>query len=279
MLKRHIATLCIITLCTISSVATADPAGEQIKFCDQTWAADVEELRCEDALLTDVAPLARFTKLKKLYLEAEVENPDFSPLTKLHALTELTLYQTGITDLSPLGKVTSLQRLIIVEANPLRDLGPLAKLTNLQWLTINSNEMVVITIDLGPLKALVNLRGFSLSVTTTVPINIAPLGTMVNLEALSLEGFFQDLAPVTKFKKLVSLTLMTEQVVDIQAYAQFTALTILNVRSSKITLAELESFKKLRPEVDVPGCKAILTPPCGLPEKPVQSDEDGEAGR
>ena len=250
-----------MALC-VPSFATAQPA--EVDFCEQKLSVDVQEIQCEDALLVDLSGLAQFSKLKKLFLEADIENPDFSVLAGLKNLEELALYRVDLPNLDFVRSLPKLRSLKILQNSPFRDLVGLGFATSLKDLAIHSNETAGQALDLSPLAALTQLESLSIDVTTKDPMDLSFLGQLKGLTSLRLSGAFTSLVPTTKLSKIVSLYLTTEQLVDIEGYAPLKALTSLGVRSSKISVAELNSFTKKRPKVKILGCKMILDPPCAM---------------
>ncbi|MFO0911588.1 MAG: hypothetical protein U0795_01420 [Pirellulales bacterium] len=96
--------------------------------------------------LSDIRPLAGLKRLRYLYISAPVS--DLTPLSELHALTELELNPIATSDLRPLAKLQNLTELRILSMT-VADLSPIAKLSNLRSLNINGTAVLDVTPILG----------------------------------------------------------------------------------------------------------------------------------
>ena len=89
---------------------------------------------------------------------------DIAPLAKLTGLKELYLVGNAISDISPLAGLTNLTRLSL-EKNNISDVSPLSLLTNLKWLGLHHNSIS----DFSPLAALPETTTISRAFNPGVP--------------------------------------------------------------------------------------------------------------
>lgn len=109
------------------------------------------ELRLQENLIQEVAPLARLTSLTKVTL-AHNEIQDVAPFASLSALTFLSLSNNRIQDVTPLASMKALTYLGLYK-NKIQDVTPLASLTKLSILDLGNNRIV----DISPLERLFSL--------------------------------------------------------------------------------------------------------------------------
>lgn len=207
--------------------------------------------------ISDISPLAGLTELRILWIK---ENPitDFSPLSGLN-LTDLKYdvieEPTGQTDpteawmpdaalraavrgeigLLP-GVPLTRKRMpavgyINVSGKGISDITGLEFATNLKELDISSNPIT----DLRPLASLTTLEILKLSdiSTDTLNLDITPLATLMNLEALSLENSrVSDISPLTELKELRHLDLSNNQIEDFSPLAGLKELRTLRIQGN-----------------------------------------------
>ncbi|MCL2397800.1 MAG: hypothetical protein FWC93_07000, partial [Defluviitaleaceae bacterium] len=190
--------------------------------------------------LASLTPLANLTNLNSLNLFGDININDFSPLTYLTGLHNVSIFVTrshepiaidfqpfaelpnlfglfldfDITDepfafapidFSPIGDMANLTGLSITGI-PIENLGQLAtaleRLPNLTFLSIRSD---IIT-DISPLARLTNLD--NLRLMDSLITDISPLAGMVNLRFLSLSNSWNNTRPhqITDFTPLGNLT-------------------------------------------------------------------------
>ena len=161
-----------------------------------------------------------------------LELPVDIPLTKEHMLRfdDLRAQNKGISDITGLEFATNLRRLRL-SRNPITNLRPLANLTTLENLYLS---------DISP---------------NTPTLDIGPLATLVNLEALSLDSSkISDISPLANLKKLSILHLSNNQISDISPLTGLTELRELSIKGNLVTdfspLGAL-NLTELRSDVDV----------------------------
>ena len=170
--------------------------------------------------IKDLTGLQHATNLEYLGLEFnEVE--DITPLTGLTQLRNLRINNNQITDISPLAGLTRLS-VLMINNNQITDISPLVGLTQLTHLEIDYNPIS----DHTPLKELTNLSLLGL------------YGNQITDETLPL---------LTKFPKLASLSLGTNQIRDIVPLAKLTNLTFLALEANQISdITPLAGLTNLR---------------------------------
>ena len=98
------------------------------------FATNLEEIRCNNNLISDLLPLTELVNLRVIELRDNVIS-DLSPLTGLINLEWLIFSRNSISDLSPIEDLINLIGLA-VEDNLISDLSPLSGLIKLEriWL-------------------------------------------------------------------------------------------------------------------------------------------------
>ena len=170
---------------------------------------------------SDLSPLARLTKLKRLNLGgSDGRVHDLSPLSDLTNLEEFHCWNCNITDLAPLSGLSALRTLSFGSNDHLSDLAPLSGLVNL-----------------------VNLTAYYCNIE-----DVAPLSGLTNLEYLDLDwNRVSDISPLSRITKLSSLHLSGGSIADISALSGFTKLTELRLEAHDITdIGPLSGLTDLR---------------------------------
>lgn len=204
----------------------------------------VRGLACKDLPL-DPQALRLFPGLRVLNLwhQSLVEAPDFSFLPELE---DLTLTACGLGRITKLALLTQLKRLDL-SLNYIRHLAPLSHLKALQSLRLGFNYIE----DLRPLKALANLR--ALDIHSHLTIDITPIAEL-SLESLSLARVTQpdvlgkmtrlthlnmsrvrDITPLTRLVRLANLSLIGDDLDQIELLAQIPNLAELKLFFSGYT--------------------------------------------
>ena len=117
--------------------------------------------------LTDIAPLAKLTKIRSLNLDYN-EISDLTPLAGLVELEKLHLGSNQITDLSPLKNLKKLE-FIPLFRNQISDLSPIANWSQAEHLALYCNPVS----DLRPLHGLAKLRKVKLQGNPVSPKSLA----------------------------------------------------------------------------------------------------------
>lgn len=166
---------------------------------------------------------------------------DFSPISALKSLKELSLIRSAITDLAPIAGLFSLERLYLNQTGII-DLVPLAGLATLQDLWLDQTNIT----DLAPLANLRTLQ--SLSLSQTAVSDLAPLAHLSTLRALRLDQTaVTDLAPLAKLSRLWSLRLDQTNVSDLTPLAGLTAMVVLVINQTAVSdLAPLGGLSELQ---------------------------------
>jgi len=207
----------------------------RLLFDDIQWERwPVQFLKLPSAVITDPAPLAKLTSLKRLLVYSSGIS-DLGPLEKLTALEELSLYHCwrvtdlrpleslrglhtlrldnceSVTDLAPLGRLLSTNRFRHLALPPkagtgwLRRMGPnWARQTDLEVLVLSGDEIT----DLSPLRGLTGLRRLSVGGCGELA-DISDLAHLKGLRALDLTacGQVESLEPIRHLRNLRSIRL------------------------------------------------------------------------
>lgn len=209
-----------------------------------TQAANLGELTCEKAGVTNLQGLQPFTSLNYLDLTGN-QVSSLTPLRGLSALRTLSLENNFVTDLGPLRNLVNLNYLTVgsnqiadiqvlsqmsglwllgLENNQIGDLTPLSRLVNLQELAASGNKIS----DLNPLKRLVNLRYLNLDHNQV--IEIGALSALTKLRLLSLQdNSVSDLRPLRSMSQLGGLFLQANQLTDLVGIEELRSLQVLSV--------------------------------------------------
>jgi eukaryotic-like serine/threonine-protein kinase len=156
--------------------------GFNAKLYDKVVDGHVEELRFFSTDVTDLAPLAVFSKLKSLFIggatPARGRVHDLDPLRTL-PLEILNVGQTEVADLSPLAEIKTLSALICRDTF-VRDLTPLRKMS-LRVLDCSGSRVQ----DIAP------LRGASVTRLYLKGCRIADLSPLSGMRLVLIDGDFQ----------------------------------------------------------------------------------------
>ncbi|MCB9564588.1 MAG: hypothetical protein H6708_29745 [Kofleriaceae bacterium] len=201
--------------------ATNDDLVRITRLADLVTDLDVRE---SDAI-TDLSPLARLTKVEKLWLMKLPNATDLAPIGALTHLTKLTLHQQGftssaffaglrdlqevsiymppdvVTEVAGLAGLPALTKLELYAAKQVSDLAPLAELPALRELSLYGSTGIT---DLGPVGKLTGLT--QLSLYGVKAKDLSPIASLTNLEKIWLYATaFDDYTPLAKLTKLKSL--------------------------------------------------------------------------
>ena len=194
-------------MATLTTLSTSDRDIKDLTGMEH--AVNLEEMWIEDAHISNLAPLAGLTKLRKLDT-IKTDISDISPLAGLTNLTRLNLYASRVTDISPLRSLTKLTWLGFRYVNGISDYSPLAGLTNLKHLDLFRNR----TSDISMLAGLINLETLILNENNIV--DVSPLAGLINLETLILnENNIVDVSPLASLHNLKTLLLNVNNIDDI----------------------------------------------------------------
>lgn len=166
--------------------------------------------------ITDLSPLAELTRLN--YLRLDIGNvEDFSPLSGLTALTELTglRLRAGVASLDGLENLTALRTLQMYgSGSTYTDVDALAGLTGLVELDLSSRryDYSLPPVDISGLKNLTKLQTL---VIDSDMASLEPLRGLTELRSLWIQSNDSD-APALSLEPLSGLTKLT----DLQFYGR-----------------------------------------------------------
>ncbi|WMM25170.1 hypothetical protein RBU61_00500 [Tissierella sp. MB52-C2] len=129
-------------------------------------------------------------------------------------LESIDLSENSISDLSPIKDLTKL-KYIEVDRNDISDLTPLSNLKELEHLNIYNNAGIK---DVKPISHSTKLKWIDMHFCNrkTEPVNVEELGTLVNLEFLSIDdNFVEDISFVKNLSKLSSFSCNNNHVLDL----------------------------------------------------------------
>ena len=205
--KASSAAITVEDMATLTTLSTSDRDIKDLTGMEH--AVNLEEMWIEDAHISNLAPLAGLTKLRKLDT-IKTDISDISPLAGLANLTRLNLYASRVTDISPLRSLTKLTWLGFRYVDGISDYSPLAGLTNLKHLDLFRNK----TSDISMLAGLINLEMLILNENNIV--DVSPLASLQNLETLILnENNIIDVSPLASLHNLKTLLLNVNNIEDI----------------------------------------------------------------
>ncbi len=209
------------------------------------FATNLEEIRCNNSLISDLSPLAGLLRLRVVEFRHN-EISDLSPLAGLINLEWLIVPHNLIPDLLPVAGLVNLHGLEISH-NLIIDLSPLKGLIKLNriWMTENPPA------DLSPLSGLISLRSFH-SWGTPI-LDLAPLADLPKLREIDIcGGEISDLSPLANATGLKELSFAGNEIWDLSPLANLTGLTRLNLENNEISdispLAGLINLTSLRLE-------------------------------
>lgn len=129
-------------------------------------------------VITNISGLEYAVNLERLDL-SENRISDLTPIKNLRKIKFLELFRNNIKDLKPLSTLKELEHLDIYNNSGITDTTPISGLTKLKWIDMHY----------------CNRR--------TAPVNVEPLGKLINLEYLSIDDNF--VSDINFTKKLVNL--------------------------------------------------------------------------
>ena len=210
------------------------------------FAVKLEEIRCNNNLISDLSPLTGLVNLRVIELRDNVIS-DLSPLTGLINLEWLIFSRNSISDLSPIEDLINLIGLA-VEDNLISDLSPLSGLIKLERVWLHENP----PLDLSPLTGLISLISFN-SWGTPIISDLTPLADLPKIREIDIcGGEISDLSPLANATGLKELFFAGNEIWDLSPLANLTGLTRLNLENNEITdvspLAGLINLTSLRLE-------------------------------
>jgi len=175
----------------------------------ESWPAikslkNLHTLIADDALISDISPLAALTKIENLSLSSnEIRSiGPLSQLTNLQVLNlddsemiddigvlsgatsmqTLSLSGTSVYDITPIRKFLDLKRLELSSVDGLRDVSVLSSLRALTYLRLDDTQVE----DLQSVSKLVRLE--NLAISNTQVRDLSPLHLLSNLKVLDVTG-------------------------------------------------------------------------------------------
>ncbi len=204
------------------------------------FATELEEIRCNNNLISDLSPLSTLMGLHTVEFRHNVIK-DLSPVAGLINLRWLIVPYNLIADLSPVEGLVKLDGLDI-GGNVITDYSALSGLIKLDRIWMGENPSA----DLSPLSGLISLTGYQ---SWGTPIfNVSALAELPKLTSLDIcGGELSDLSDLADFTNLRELYLAGNQITDISPLASLTGLTSLNLKDNQITdISPLSGLTNLR---------------------------------
>ena len=202
-----------------------------------TNAPDGEQL---DGSILTIADFKEFINLSEVRLTGEREIADLEVLAEIPGLTYLTLNECDIgnDDLNMISKLTALTSLS-VDANVFTDLAPLSALTNLTYLSVSDNGLR----DVEGLSALTKLK--TLVAADNQIIDPQGVAGIASVSVLDLSGnqlsSIVNLAPLTR---LTDLNLSGNRISSLDGMSAFASLRTLDLSANSLT--DIEPLSALR---------------------------------
>ena len=195
--------------------------------------------------ITDISPLAEFTKLKYLHL-GQNSIRSLEPLKNMNNLIVLKIGKNDIEDVSPLKNLNNLRVLEIFE-NMIEDISPLKSLKKLEYLSLFSNfigERIKHSKmtkkqrrnqqikNLETINSLSNLKYLGASGNGFTTIDELKDGR--NLLYLNLSNnLIEKIDNLTKMRRLKYLVLKKNKIIDIDSLRNLTNLVSLKLSGDK----------------------------------------------
>ena len=205
------------------------------------FATELEEIRCNNNLISDLSPLSTLTGLHTVEFRHNVIK-DLSPVAGLINLRWLIVPHNLIADLSPVEGLVKLDGLD-VSHNVIADFSPLSELIKLERIWIHENPPA----DLSPLSGLISLTGFH-SWGTPIVSGLSDLAGLPKLTTLDIcGGELSDLSDLEGLTGLKELYLVGNEITDLSPLASLTGLTHLNLKNNQIIdVSPLSGLTNLR---------------------------------
>ncbi len=221
--------------------------------------------------IIDISPLATLPQLMSLAIHGN-QITDVRPIASLPVLASLSI-GNAIDDIEPLADLPSLVRLMIY-IRPTTDLSPLQQMQNLEFLLVSTGQPISGRILFDPtlltscseLTSL-QLHGYNIARIADLADSVPTLTELalhyVGIDDLSMFRRFDGLIKLTLNgvipileeadlslldipSRVKTLALENNEIDDVAAIADFTALTSLNLARNRITNIEaLEALKNL----------------------------------
>lgn len=205
------------------------------------FATELEEIRCNNNLISDLSPLSTLTGLHTIEFRHNVIK-DLSAVAGLISLRWLIVPHNLIADLSPVEGLVKLDGLD-VSHNVITDFSPIAGLIKLERIWMHENPPA----DLSPLSGLISLTGFH-SWGTPIISGLSDLVVLPKLTTLDIcGGELSDLSDLEGLTGLKELYLVGNEITDLSPLASLTGLTHLNLKHNQITdVSPLSGLTNLR---------------------------------
>ena len=192
-------------------------------------ATELEEIRCNNNLISDLLPLTDLVNLRVIELRDNVIG-DLSPLAGLINLEWLIVPHNSVSDLSPVEELINLVGLA-VEDNLITDLSPISGLIKLERIWLHENP----PIDLSPVEGLISLRAIY-SWGTPIISDLSPLAKLPKLQEIDIcGGEISDLSPLANATGLKALSFADNEIGDLSPLTNLTGLTHLNLENNEIS--------------------------------------------
>ena len=192
------------------------------------FATNMEEIRCNNNLISDLLPLTELINLRVIELRDNVIS-DLSPIAGLINLEWLIVTHNSIDDLSPVEDLINLIGLA-VDDNLISDLSPISGLIKLERIWLHENPPV----DLSPLTGVISLRGIH-SWGTPIMSGLSALAALPKLKVIDIcGGDLSDLSALEGMTGLKELYLVDNEITDILPLASLTGLTRLSLKHNQV---------------------------------------------
>ena len=239
--KTSGATITAADMATLTNLEAHDADIRNLTGLE--FATNMEEIRCNNNLISDLLPLTELVNLRVIELRDNVIS-NLSPITGLINLEWLIFSRNSISDLSPIEDLINLIGLAL-EDNLISDLSPLSGLIKLERVWLHEN----LPLDLSPLTGLISLISFN-SWGTPIISDLTPLADLPKIREIDIcGGEISDLSPLANATGLKELFFAGNEIWDLSPLKDLTGLTRLNLENNEIAdvspLAELTNLTLL----------------------------------
>ena len=192
------------------------------------FATNLEEIRCNNNLISDLLPLTDLVNLRVIELRNNAIS-DLSAIAGLISLEWLIFTHNSVADLSPVEGLINLIGLA-VEDNLISDLSPISGLIKLERIWLHENP----SMNLSALEGLISLRSIH-SWGTPIISSLSPLAKLPKLQVIDIcGGEISDLSPLVNAIGLKELAFAGNEIWDLSPLANLTGLTRLNLENNEI---------------------------------------------
>lgn len=215
--------------------------AEATSYADLKYLTYLESLEIDTGVASELQHITSLSHLTELSIaNVTVSQEDLSRITKLPALTKLTLQNCMLSNISDLKNAKNITCLDLSN-NTIRNIEALSGLTKLQELYLQNNAII----SLDALTSLSNLH--TLNISSNALTSIAPITALSHLTWLDAgTNTITELGDLKGLTALTYLSLAYNQLTDVSSVAGCTSMAELNISNNALTdISALSSLKNI----------------------------------